>query len=126
MPYYGEQKREYDRQWMAARRAAWFADKTCVVCGTKDNLEVHHIDPDTKADHRVWSWSKVRRDAELAKCEVRCETHHMDMTRPYLSKLLTIPLSAKKHGTNNTYNHYGCRCDKCREWRRSKYKRLGT
>ena len=71
-----EQKRAYDRAWYAARRAAWFADKCCVVCGSTDRLELHHKDPAQKVSHRVWSWSQSRRDTELAKCEVRCHEHH--------------------------------------------------
>jgi hypothetical protein len=105
MPYFGEQKREYARKWMAARRAAWFADKKCVECGTTQELELHHIDPSTKISHCVWSWAQERREAELAKCEVRCVDHHMDRTRRQLS----IPLV---HGTASGYSKW-CRCKPC-------------
>ncbi len=120
MGYTGEQKKEYQRQWMARRRAEWFADKLCVVCGTKENLELHHIDPETKVHHCVWSWSKARRDAELAKCEVRCEEHHKVATKEQQS----TPLSEKKHGTWITYGRYGCRCEECREWQRQYHKKF--
>lgn len=70
MAYKGDKKRQYDRNWVAKRRAQWFSDKCCVVCGTKEKLEVHHIKPEDKISHRVWSWAKERRDKELNKCEV--------------------------------------------------------
>jgi hypothetical protein len=108
-----EKRREYARQYKAARRADWFKDKTCVVCGTKENLEIHHIDPKTKVSHRVWSWSKVRRDAELAKCEVRCKLHHKEITAE-----LHAP-EAATHGSSGFWNYKKCRCDKCREWHRN-------
>jgi hypothetical protein len=61
------------RMWMAARRAAWIAENgPCVDCGSWDSPEVDHVDPSTKITHRVWSWAKARREAELAKCVVRC------------------------------------------------------
>jgi hypothetical protein len=122
-----EYMRAYQRAWVAARRTAWFADKRCVVCESKENLELHHIDPKTKVSHRVWSWSQVRRDVELSKCEVRCEKHHMDVTMVHLKEMNPKkPMVERKHGTNTTYNYHGCRCGECCEWRRSKYERLGT
>jgi len=77
MGYTGEKKREYQRQWMAARRAEWFAENgPCALCGSWDDLELDHVDPATKVHHVVWSWSKARREAELAKCRALCETCH--------------------------------------------------
>ena len=126
MPLFGEAKREYNRVWMAARRAYWFADKFCVKCGSKEKLENHHIDPSTKVSHCVWSWSQQRRDAELAKCEVLCEGCHQNKTNIQLKEQFSTPLSEKKHGTNNTYNRHKCRCDLCKGWRVLKNQRLGT
>lgn len=68
--------RQYQREWYARRRAEWFADKSCVDCGSTDRLELDHVDPTQKVSHRVWSWSAARREAELAKCVVRCSDHH--------------------------------------------------
>ena len=73
MPYKDpEKQREYQRQWMADRRAEWFSGKSCVDCGSTEALELDHVDPSIKIDHKVWSWSLERREAELAKCEARC------------------------------------------------------
>lgn len=71
-----ELQREYARQWMAARRAAWFEGKICEECGSTKNLELDHRDPTMKVTHRVWSWRKERREAELAKCRTLCQECH--------------------------------------------------
>ena len=72
-----EAQREYQRTWMAKRRSDWFSENgPCVVCGSWDNLELDHIDPQTKVSHRIWSWAKSRRNAELAKCQVLCTKCH--------------------------------------------------
>lgn len=80
MPYADpEQQREYQRQWIAKRRAEWLEQHgPCVVCGSWDNLEVDHIDPATKLTHNVWSLGKAKREAELAKCQVLCREHHVE------------------------------------------------
>lgn len=39
-------------------------------------MEVDHVDAATKVTHRVWSWAALRREAELAKCVVRCTDCH--------------------------------------------------
>lgn len=81
MPYADpERQREYMREWYARRRAEWFEGKVCVDCGSTDRLELDHVDPATKVSHRIWSWSKARREAELAKCVVRCHDHHRAKT----------------------------------------------
>jgi hypothetical protein len=78
MPYKdAEQQREYMRLWMAKRRADWLAENgPCVDCGSAEQLEVDHVDASTKVSHRVWSWTAVRRAAELTKCVVRCLPCH--------------------------------------------------
>ena len=72
-----EQRREYQRKWVAQRRAEWFADKVCVDCGSADRLELDHVNPKIKVTHRVFSWSQERRERELAKCVARCATCHL-------------------------------------------------
>jgi hypothetical protein len=108
----------YQRQWKAARRAAWFKDKECLRCGTKDTLENHHRDRTTKTASDVWSWSIERRDIELAKCDVLCKVCHREITSEQNKQDFSTPLQNKKHGTDNTYNRHHCRCELCREWKR--------
>jgi hypothetical protein len=76
-----EYLRDYHKKWYVAvmkkRRAQWFADNgPCVDCGSSESLEVDHVDPSTKVNHLVWSWSEKRRVAELEKCQVRCHKCH--------------------------------------------------
>lgn len=83
MPYAElKRQREYQRNWMAKRRADWFAENgPCVDCGALDDLEADHRDPALKISHRIWSWSDSRRAAELAKCVVRCAPCHLAKTK---------------------------------------------
>jgi hypothetical protein len=101
-------RREYARRWIAKRRAEYFKDKVCARCGSRDNLEIDHINPETKVDHKIWSWSQARRDAELMKCQVLCEKHHNDKTIAF------IKMTSSACGTSNRYKD-GCRCPACRE-----------
>jgi hypothetical protein len=62
-----ERQRDYQRAWVAGRRAAFFADKACVECGARDDLHLHHRDPAQKVSHAIWSWRDERRLTELEK-----------------------------------------------------------
>ena len=70
-------------------------------------MELDHIDPTTKVDHRIWNWSKERQAVEVAKCQVLCYACHKDKT--IQERLLT------EHG-NNMYTSpvHRCRCDVCK------------
>ena len=71
----------YQRRWENARREAWIRrNGPCVVCGSIEQLQVDHINPMLKITHRVWSWSKLRMEAELKKCQVLCVACHRDKT----------------------------------------------
>ncbi len=81
MPYKDiEKQRAYQREWVAKRRQAWFQDKKC-PCGSTERLELDHINPRDKEDHKIWSWSAERRNAELAKCQALCYYCHKKKTR---------------------------------------------
>lgn len=87
-----EEHNEYHRKYKAARRAEWFEGKVCVKCGSDQDLQMDHIDEDTKdsrirtVNHNVFSWSKAKRDAELAKCQVLCEPCHRQKTSKWWVK----------------------------------------
>lgn len=111
MPFKDKEKqRKFNRQWVAKRKANWFTDKVCVTCGSGVNLELDHIDPINKISHNIWSWSQVKRDEELAKCQVLCSQCHRIKTSQEQKLSFTQPLI---HG----YKGYrkGCRCDICHE-----------
>lgn len=96
--------RKYQREWMAKRRSDFFAGKSCVGCGATDNLELDHVDPSQKEDHKVWSWRQERREQEIAKCLVRCHACHVARHRS---------LNLAPCGTTSAYRR-GCRCIACR------------
>lgn len=78
-----EAKKEYQRKWVAKRRANFFADKKCEAenCNRTDKLTLDHINPKTKVSHSIWSWSEKRIAEEVSKCQVLCEDHHKEKTR---------------------------------------------
>lgn len=71
-----DKQREYQRMWKATRRESFIGGKPCIECGSYSNLELHHINPNEKESHSIWSWSKIRIEAEMAKCEIRCRKCH--------------------------------------------------
>lgn len=105
-----EKQRQFLREWyqnvMKQRRLAWEAANTCVDCGSKENLELDHVDPSLKISHNIWSWSEKRRNEELAKCVARCHECHKKRTIAQQSK-------PSNHGARSFYMKYGCRCDLC-------------
>lgn len=113
MTYTGDQKREYQREWLRKRRQDWLDENgPCIDCGSKDSLEVDHADAKTKLMRPSLLWSlspkNPRRIAELAKCVVRCNTchkaktklfretpHHDDHPHAKLSMTLAIEIRAR-------------------------------
>jgi len=101
-----EKQKKFAREWCAKRRKDWF-DKNgpCVKCGSWDRLELDHIIRKTKVSHCVWSWSKEKREIELAKCQPLCHFCHKEKTRLEKSKF-------PDHGKYAKYIK-GCRCKLC-------------
>lgn len=117
-----EEQRAYQRAWLARRRKAWLeANGPCARCGSRENLEVDHIDRTQKVSHHIWSWSAVRRDAELAKCQVLCQSCHIQKGREVgdQGSRRSVP---KRHGSHRMYVYERCRCDPCRAWKRESNK----
>jgi hypothetical protein len=96
-------QREYQRVWKNKRRSDFFEGKKCKFCEGTENLVLHHINPKEKESHKIWSWTKERREKEIEKCIVLCSKCHME----YHASLRRI----KEHGITMYGN--GCRCDIC-------------
>lgn len=112
MPYADPvRQREYQRVWMAERRARYLAGQVCIDCGSNGLLGIDHADPDAKLDHRIWSWAVERLEAELAKCVTRCVSCHQ--TRHGKER--------RKHGIKRY--QMGCRCETCRAAKRASNER---
>lgn len=97
-----EDQREYQKLWIARRRTEFFADKVCVDCGSTERLELDHRDPTEKVSHKIWSWSDARREAEQAKCDIRCRMCHIERHAS----------ERRRHGVARY--RAGCRCEICR------------
>ena len=96
----------------------------CVICGTKEYLEIDHIVPATKhpllRKGQVLSlWLKERREKELAKCQLLCKPCHIKKGR--VEKTGNEEIS---HGTHSTYKNHcsGTGCGPCKE-ANAKYQR---
>lgn len=116
--------KEYHRQYNIKRyhrlRTEYVAQLggECVDCGAQDQLEFDHIDPVLKELEigRMLNVSKTKRDAEVAKCELRCASCH---------KQRSIQQLSVDHGGGITGKR-NCYCDLCkplkaeymRQWRK--------
>ena len=84
--------RKYGLQWIRQRRDKWIQENgPCCKCGSWEQLEIDHIDPNTKeiSIAKIWSFSEARRLTELAKCQVLCERCHKLKTSDDLSRMKT-------------------------------------
>lgn len=101
-------KRVHQLEFMKRRRAEAMAGAVCAHCGVAGKLELDHIDPSQKTDHRIWSWSEPRRLAELAKCQWLCTPCHLKKS------IAERGQTEITHGRLSGYKR-GCRCGGCRE-----------
>jgi len=96
-------QREYQREWIKRRRGNYIEGKACQKCGAVSDLEIHHRNPSEKTEHRIWSWTCERLEAELEKCDILCRGCHNE-----------AHMASIQHGTLTTYKTHGCRCSECR------------
>src|ERR1700741_3307457 len=79
----------YMRNYMLRRyherrlKAFLFLGSICAFCGTRENLEIDHIDWRTKSFSisKLWSVSLRRFEQELEKCQLLCFDCHKAKTR---------------------------------------------
>lgn len=108
-------KKEYQRDWVKNRRKKLLTGMgPCVFCGSTEDIEIHHINPDAKESHKIWSWKEERAKAELKQCIPMCKDCH-SLFHTFL-KMKPI-----EHGTLHAYQRYGCRCEECKKARSDYY-----
>ena len=98
----------------------------CVVCGTTEDLDIDHIDPNEKLFQLAgkWldgPWEKIT--AEAAKCQLLCKEHHLSKTREEYKQGTHVPWNKDLrgeyiHGTARMYDMFKCRCALCKEAKR--------
>lgn len=115
MSYSGDQKREYQLNWLRNRKFL-VEEKLgghCVICGSTETLEVDHINwaekhPSIKGKGFPYSWAWTRIEKELEHCQLLCKACHEEKT--FQEK------GAYTHGTRSMYKRHQCRCNKCTNW----------
>lgn len=69
-------QREFQRQWVADRRAQYLEGKSCWACGTTENLRVVFPGgPLPRGGHTIWTWADSRREEALKQATVLCQRH---------------------------------------------------
>lgn len=83
-----------------------------------DGFEIHHVNG-TRTDNRIENLQLVDRiehrrlHAAERKSEIPLKVRRRPAQESRRERLLADP-SLVKHGTENAYKHWGCRCDPCR------------
>lgn len=121
---YNLYQRGYQLERYHSRRqeAFQFLGGKCVVCGTKEGLEIDHKVAAQKEIQlsKLWSIAKDRYLKELEKCQLLCTEHHKIKTKICGDNTSGghNRIDNYGHGTWHMYTKDKCRCDICRQWRR--------
>src|SRR5260370_22887925 len=81
---YNARMAAYMKDWYNRRHAGAVAQLGghCTKCPATEGLQFDHVDPATKSMEiaKMWTASKRRFQAELAKCQLLCQSHHLEKT----------------------------------------------
>ena len=118
---YTDDRLEYDRQkyyeyrWRNMLYVTGGATPECVKCGSKDNLEFDHIDPEKKSFDVCTRKSLKNPEyrAELEKCQLLCRECHEDKT--------SVENTGFTHGTMTGFQKAKCECDECEKAKAAYY-----
>ena len=111
--------KNWQKQTYLIRRTKWMQENgPCRKCGSWADLELDHINPETKITNSIWLWADSRRLAELSKCQVLCRICHKKKTKSerFASR------KKYKHGTSGSYKRAACRCHACSEAESLRYR----
>ena len=116
MPYKDATKRrDYSRGWIAERKQKYLHQLgECYFCGSAENIEPHHVDPDEKLDTHFWSWEESRLLHELYKCVALCGSCHKKFHG------LVRRIAMDQSGETTGYRR-GCRCQICKTAKADEY-----
>lgn len=89
----------------------------CAQCLETEDLQFDHIDPATKTMTiaKMWTASEIRFQAELAKCQLLCVSHHRKKT--FGERGFTEVKGQDIHGTLSAARY--CRSPRCEECKRA-------
>lgn len=83
----------------------------CFKCNSIEDLQLDHINPETKnfTVAKLWNSKKEVFDLEIGKCQLLCKECHEEKTLLDMGRV-----SAKiTHGTVSSYRY--CKCDSCKK-----------
>jgi 5-methylcytosine-specific restriction endonuclease McrA len=94
-------KKRYDRRRLEAIE---LLGGKCVLCGSVENLEFDHLNPEEKSfsiGDRLAEVAKDKLELELKKCQLLCSSCHDDKHKQ------------KQHGNLSMFRY--CKCELCRK-----------
>lgn len=97
----------------------------CSQCGSRDNLEVDHIDPKTKnpklsytsGNISIWKLKAKDFEEELPKCQLLCFQCHVFKTANDGNRAISSLHNYSRYKNN------GCRCTICKNARKEAYEK---
>lgn len=99
MVYTRDERRKYQAEYRRKRRdkAIALLGGKCIVCGTTEDLEFNHIDPNTKRFQlATWDGKQSLYWEEVLKCNLLCKTHHDEETaRQWQAGMLQTPVAQR-------------------------------
>jgi len=109
-----EDRRRYMREYYAKRIESLKArlGGVCVSCGSTEDLEFDHIDPESKSFSisELMKYSKEVVDSEIEKCQLLCSHCHKIKSCSDRGQTLTVDKNGDRvvHGTPSGARHCGC------------------
>lgn len=129
MSYSSEENKKYLSKRYYSQRNSFISELggECRQCGSTDNLEIDHINPEDKSFNvgALWAEKDLRRvRQELEKCQLLCSSCHRLKTAKENSKRLLD--KGYSHGTYYSFQNKKCACDICITFKEQYYIRRNS